>query len=244
MRKVQVVDGFKYRTQERSEEIFNTIKWNSQIFDKIFILCENQAYFEHYQFLQSDVIRVINLNKDNFISMQEMFEFVNQNSLPEDIKFLSNLDSIYTDQFHELDVEDDYVYSFTNRSMRNPNVNGGMDHTSYVRDENDGLILFNRDGILDPNWFMKDSEISNRYWQTAVCGWAWKTVKTLSYERKCFQCYPQAEQCMMNMFTRSAYRMKSAAIKFPTYHNHGSNEKTENNLHGSMGMHGIINELL
>lgn len=244
MNKIQVVDGYKYKTKERSDEIFNTIKWNSQIFDKIFILCENEEYFNHYLFLQNDVIRVINTGKNDFISMQDMYEFVNINSLPSDIKFISNLDGIYTENFRNLDVEEDYVYSFTNRSMRNPHVNDGRDHNSYVRQENDGLILFNRDRILDPNWFMKDEEIMNRYWQNAVCGWAWKTTKPLVYEKKCFQCYPQAEQCMMHTFKNSGYRLKSAAIKFPTYHNHGSNEKTENNKHGGMGFGGQINELL
>jgi hypothetical protein len=243
MKKIQVIDGFKYNTLERSEEIFNSIKWNSKIFDTIFILCENSEYYEHYKVLENDTINVIDYNKNEFISMQEMFEFVNNNSLPEDIKFLSNLDSIYTEQFHNLDVEDDYVYSFTNRSMRNPNVNEGKDHNSYVRQENDGLILFNRDGIVNPNWFMRDEELRTGYWQNAVCGWAWKTVKPLTDTQKCFQCYSQAEQCMMFTFTNSGYRLKSAAIQFPTYHNHGSNEKTDNNKRG-MSFHGSITELL
>jgi hypothetical protein len=244
MNKIQVIDGYKYQTPERSQEIFNTIKWNSKIFDKIFILCENSEYFDHYSFLQDDTIRVINTRKNEFISMQDMFDFANANSLAEDIKFLSNLDSIFTKQFNSLDVEEHYVYSFTNRSMRNPYVNEGRDHHSYVRAENDGLILFNRDGNVDPNWFMRDEEISHRYWQNAVCGWAWKTVKPLNFEKSCFQCYPQAEQCMMHAFRVSGYNLKSAAIKFPTYHNHGSNEKTQNNLNGGMGFGGIINELL
>jgi len=244
MAKIQVIDGFKYQTKERSEEIFNTIKWNSKIFDKIYILCENQEFFEHYFFLQNDVIRVINTNKNGLISMQYMFDFVNNNSLSTDIKFISNLDSIYTEKFHELDVEDNYVYSFTNRSMRNPNVNEGRDHHSYVREENDGLVMFNRDGNLDPNWFMRNDEISHVYWQVAVCGWAWKSVKPLSFDKECFQCYPQAEQCMMHCFRNSGYNLKSAAIKYPTYHNHGSNEKTENNRRGSMGFGGQIHELL
>ena len=66
MNKIQVVDGYKYSTKERSEEIFNTIKWNSQIFDKIFILCENEQYFNHYLFLQNDVIRVTNTTPPSF----------------------------------------------------------------------------------------------------------------------------------------------------------------------------------
>lgn len=243
MKKIQVVDGFKYRTVERSEEIFNTIKWNSKIFDIIFILCENSEYYEHYKVLESNTVIVIDYNKNELISMQEMYRFVNHNSNPEDIKFLTNLDSIYTEQFHNFNVEDDYVYSFTNRSMRNPNINEGRGHVAYVREENDGLMLFNRDGILDSNWFMKDEELHNGYWQGAVCGWAWKTVKPLIFNHKCFQCYPRAEQCMMETFTKSGYKLKSAAIKFPTYHNHGSNEKTENNKQG-MGFNGSIDELL
>jgi hypothetical protein len=244
MAKIQIVDGFKYQTKERSDEIFNTIKWNSKIFDKIFILCENQEYYEHYSFLENDTIRVINTQKESLISMQDMFDFINRNSLPEDIKFLSNLDSIYTEKFLNFDVEDDYIYSFTNRSMRNPNVNGGKDHNSYVREENDGLILFNKDSILDPSWFMSDEEIAQVYWQNAVCGWAWKTVKQLSFNQGCFQCYPQAEQCMMNTFRKSGYKLKSAAIKFPTYHNHGSNEKTEKNHQKGMPYGGQIYEKL
>jgi hypothetical protein len=244
MAKIQVVDGFKYSTQERNEEIFNTIRWNTKVFDKIYILCENLQYFEHYFPLQNDVVRVVNTEKNSLISMQYMFDFINRNSLPEDIKFISNVDSIYTENFVNFDVEDDYVYSFTNRSMRNPNVNDGRDHNSYVREENDGLILFNRDGILDKNWFMRDEEISTKYWHSAVCGWAWKNIKPLSFEKECFQCYPQAEQCMMHCFRNSGYKLKSAAIKFPTYHNHGSNEKTENNRRSGMGFDGNINELL
>ena len=207
-------------------------------------MCENKEYFDHFIVLQNDVIRVINTRKESLLSMQNLYDFVNQNSLPEDIKFFSNIDSIYTENFHNFSVEDDYVYSFTNRSMRNPNINEGRDHQSYVRDENDGLTLFNRDGILDPNWFMRDEEIRHVYWQAAVCGWAWRTVKKLSFEKECFQCYPQAEQCMMHCFRNSGYNLKSAAIKYPTYHNHGSNEKTENNRRGSMGFGGQINELL
>ncbi len=243
MKKIQIIDGYRYKTVERNEEIFNTIKWNSKVFDKIFILCENSEYYNHYKILENDIINVIDYQKNSFIPMQEMFEFVNNNSHPEDIKFLTNLDSIYTEKFHDLDVEDDCVYSFTNRSMRNPNINNGIGHGSYVREENDGLNLFNRDNILNPDWFMKDEEIKQGYWNVAVCGWAWKTVKDLSNTQHCFQCYPQAEQCMMSAFTNNGYKLKSAAIKFPTYHNHGSNEKTDNNKQG-MGFNGSITELL
>jgi hypothetical protein len=49
---------------------------------------------------------------------------------------------------------------------------------------------------------------------------------------------------MMHTFRGSGYNLKSAAIKFPTYHNHGSNEKTQNNLNGGMGFGGNIDELL
>jgi hypothetical protein len=59
MKKIQVIDGFKYNTLERSEEIFNSIKWNSKIFDTIFILCENSEYYEHYKVLENDTINVI-----------------------------------------------------------------------------------------------------------------------------------------------------------------------------------------
>jgi len=242
MSKIQILDGFKYNTEKRNDEIFNTIKWNSNIFDKIYVLCENSDYYKHYQTLQSNVIEVINLNRDGFVSMQEMVEFVNDKSKHDDIKFLSNLDSIFTSQINELDVEDGCVYTFTNRSMRNPNINNGIGHESYIREDNDGLILFNRDNILDPNWFMKNSELVV-YWQNAVCGWVWKEIKELVYDKKCFQCYPQAEQCLMKTFRDTGYNLKSASIKYPTYHNHGSNEKTENNEHYS-GYIGIINELL
>jgi hypothetical protein len=244
LKKIQILDGYKYQTKERSDEIFNTILWNSKIFDKIFIVCENEEYYDHYKFLGNDTINVINTNKNTFFSMQEMFDFVNQNSSENDIKFLSNLDSIFTERIHELYVEENYVYSFTNRSLRNPNINGGRDHNSYVREENDGLILFNRDKNLDSNWFMRDEEIGHIYWQVAVCNWAWKTVKELRFAKPCFQCYRQAEQCLMHTFRNSGYSLKSAAVKFPTYHNHGSNEKTDNNAHGGMGFNGSINELL
>jgi hypothetical protein len=244
MRKIQVIDGYKYNTQDRSDEIFNTIKWNSKIFDKIFILCENTEYYEHYVVLQNEVIEVINLNQNNFISMQEMFEFINKNSSSDDIKFLTNLDSIFTERFKEIDVEDGYVYSFTNRSMRNPNINGGIGHESYVRDENDGLVIFNRDGIVDPKWFQKDEEMMVNYIHNAVCGWAWKTVNNLTYTDECFQCYPEAEQCLMFTFRNSGYRLKSAAIKYPTFHNHGSNEKTPNNTHRGVNYKQSIEEIL
>ena len=244
MAKIQVIDGYKYQTQERSEEIFNTIRWNQNVFDKIYILCENQEYFDHYVFLQNEKVIVINLNTNSFISMQSMFDFANENSQDEDIKFLTNLDSIYTENLNDFSVENDFVYSFTNRSMRNPKINEGIGHGAYVREENDGLVLFNRDGVLEPNWFQKDEEILKGYWNNAVCGWAWKTTKKLFFEKHCFQCYPQAEQCMMHTFRNSGYELKSAAIKYPTYHNHGSNEKTENNKAGAMGFGGIINQLL
>jgi len=244
MAKIQVIDGYKYQTHERSEEIFNTIKWNQKVFDKIYILCENQEYFDHYQFLENQKVSVINLNTNSFISMQNMFDFANENSQDEDIKFLTNLDSIYTENLNDFSVEDGFVYSFTNRSLRNPKINGGIGHKAYFREEDDGLILFNRDGILDPRWFMKDEEMGAVLWRVAVCGWAWKTPKKLEYTQACFQCYPQAEQCMIDTFRNSGYELKSAAIKYPTYHNHGSNEKTENNKSGSMGFNGIINQLL
>ena len=183
MSKIQILDGFKYNTEKRNDEIFNTIKWNSKIFDRIHILCENSDYYKHYQTLQSSVIEVINLNRDGFVSMQEMVEFINNKSKHDDIKFLSNLDSIFTSQINELDVEDGCVYTFTNRSMRNPNINNGIGHESYIREDNDGLILFNRDNILDPNWFMKNSELVV-YWPNAVCGWVWKEIKELVYDKK------------------------------------------------------------
>lgn len=243
MNKIQVIDGFKYKTDERNAEIFNTIKWNSKIFDKIFILCENTDYFEHFKILESDVIQVINLNEDGFISMQRMFNFVNENSNSEDLKFLSNIDGIYTEQFHELTIEDDCIYTFNNRSLRNPKYYNGFGHSSYIREEGDGLDMFNKLGILDPTWFMKDQELDGgNYWRKGVCGWAWRTVKNLNTDHEmCYQCYPQAEQCMMSVFRNSGYVLKNAGMKFPTYHNHGSNEKTENNKFG-MDYHGTIDE--
>ena len=46
MSKIQILDGFKYNTEKRNDEIFNTIKWNSKIFDRIHILCENLECYE------------------------------------------------------------------------------------------------------------------------------------------------------------------------------------------------------
>jgi hypothetical protein len=241
---VQIVDGFKYKTEERNIEITNVINWNSKIFDKIHILCENLEYYEYYKQFQSDVVDVVNLDRSHLISMKEMFNYINENSNPEDIKFLSNIDAIYTDQFKNLDVEEDCIYTFNSRSLRNPNYNNGIGHETNIREENDGLVLFNRDGILDPNWFMRDSELNTGYWQNAVCSWGWKTIKPLSESHQdCFQCYPQAEQCMMSAFRKVGYTLKAAGIKYPNYHNHGSNEKTENNKHG-MSFNGQITELL
>lgn len=245
MRKIQIVDGYKYNTKERMNEIFNTILWNSKIFDKIFIVCEKPEYYNSYKFIESDIVEVVNLNKNEFISIQEMFEFLNTHTSPDDIKFLSNIDSIYTEKIKTIEVENDFVYSFTNRSLRNPNINDGFGHISYVRSENDGLVMFNRDNVLDPTWFEKDEELLSRgAWAIAVCGWAWKTVRPLIYDEACFQCYPQAEQCMMTTFTNSGYNLKSAAIKFPSFHNHGSDEKTENNYKSSHRHHGAISAIL
>jgi len=222
-RKILSVDGFRYKTLERLSEIKNTLKWNSKFFDEIHVWCQEQEDYDAFKELESNLIILHNLNWTKMITMKELFDFTNQVSSDSDYKFFANSDTTFGEEIINYDCEDNWFILFTNRSMRDPSI--GQTHDAYVQSENDGLILFNRDGLLDTNWFQDDNSIRN-YAINAHCGWSWKTKKIIE-ESHCLLGTQGGENCFLSNILKTGYKPKAGVIKYPTYHNHRTNERTE-----------------
>lgn len=222
-KKVLSVDGFRYKTSERLSEVKNTLKWNSKFFDEIHVWCQEQEDYDSFKELQSDVVILHNLNWGKMISMKELFDFTNQVSSDSDYKFFANSDTTFGEEILNYNCEEDWFILFTNRSMRDPSI--GQTHDAYVQSENDGLVLFNRDGFLDRNWFQDDNSIRS-YAINAHCGWSWKTKKNIE-EGDCYLGTQGGENCFLSNILKSGYKPKAGVTKYPTFHNHRTNERTE-----------------
>lgn len=223
MRRILSIDGFRYKTSDRLNEIKNTLRWNSQFFDLIHVWCQETLDYEKFVEFNSDKIIVHNLNRGEMISMKDLFDFTNQVSEDDDYKFFANSDTTFGEEIVNYSCPDDWFILLTNRSMRDPNI--GHKPEGYHLSENDGLMLFNRDGILDKNWFQNDESIGP-YAITSHCGWSWKTKKEIN-EGKCYLGTQGGENCFLTQIFRAAYKPKAGVLKYPTYHNHRTNEKTE-----------------
>lgn len=223
MKRVLSIDGFRYRTEERLKEIKNTLLWNSKFFDTIHIWCQETADYDAFVEFNSENIVVHNLNREKMISMKELYDFTNEVTENDDYKFFANSDTTFGEEIKNYECGDDWFILFTNRSMRDPNV--GQKPEAYKLSENDGLVLFNRDKILDKNWFQDDSTIK-RFAINAHCGWSWKTKKIIE-EGDCFLGYRGGENCFLSRVLDAGYSPKSGVLKYPTYHNHRTSEKTE-----------------
>lgn len=223
MKKVLSIDGFRYKTKERLDEIKNTLRWNSKFFDIIHIWCQETLDYDAFKEFDSEKIVVHDLNREKMISMKELYDFTNEVSNDEDYKFFANSDTTFGEEIKNYHCEDDWFILFTNRSMRNPNI--GQNPEGYQLSENDGLVLFNRDGIIDRNWFQDDVSIKS-FAINAHCGWSWKTKKNIG-ESGCFLGYQGGENCFLTKIFEAGFNPKAGVIKYPTYHNHRTSEKTD-----------------
>jgi len=236
MKRILSIDGFRYKTKERLDEIKNTLIWNSKFFDTIHIWCQENADYEAFKEFDSEKIIVHNLNRDKMISMKELYDFTNEVSNDDDYKFFANSDTTFGEKIVNYECDENMFILFTNRSMRDPNI--GQTHDAYKLSENDGLVLFNRDGIIDKTWFQDDDSI-RPYALNAHCGWSWKSKKPIE-EGGCYLGYQGGENCFLSQIINAGFDPKAGVTKYPTYHNHRTSEKTErfNNVnHGSSLSH-------
>ena len=223
MKKILSIDGFRYKTKERLDEIKNTLMWNSKFFDTIHIWCQENSDYDAFKEFDSEKIAVHNLDRENMISMKELYDFTNEVSNDEDYKFFANSDTTFGEEIINYSCEDNWFILFTNRSMRDPII--GQNANGYQLSENDGLILFNKDLIIDKTWFQDDDSIRN-YAVNSHCGWSWKSKKLMG-EGNCFLGTQGGENCFLTKIFESGFDPKVGVIKYPTYHNHRTNEKTE-----------------
>jgi hypothetical protein len=221
MKKILGYDGFNYENPIRQKEVYNAIKWNAQFFDKIFIFCKRPLDFDFYNQLQNEVIETKPTESPEDISMQDLFNLVNRFSSPDDIKIFTNLDTIFSPSWNDVDIADNVFMFFTNRT------------TEEQPYGNEGLDVFNEKAILDPTRFANyndpnpPSTIRDR-WLLAQCGWSWKTIKPILGEA--FLGNRGAEHAFLRQVRNAGYTAKSGALKYPTYHNHNSNIRTDKQL--------------
>lgn len=223
MRKVLSIDGFRYKTVDRLNEIKNTLRWNSKYFDVIHVWCQEPADYEAFVEFNSEKIIIHNLDRQYGISMKDLYDFTNEVSSDEDYKFFANSDTTFGDEISDYICEDNWFILFTNRSMRDPKI--GQNPQAYQLSENDGLVLFNRDGILDPSWFQDDESIKS-FAINAHCGWSWKTKKPVQ-EGDCYLGTRGGENCFLTRIFEAGFDPKAGVLKYPTYHNHRTSEKTD-----------------
>jgi hypothetical protein len=223
MKKILSIDGFRYKTKERLDEVKNTLRWNSKFFDLIHVWCQENADYDAFKEFDSEKIIVHNLNREKMISMKDLYDFTNEVSSDDDYKFFANSDTTFGEEIMNYNCEDNWFILFTNRSMRDPSI--GQFPNGYQISDNDGLVLFNRDGIVDKNWFQDDDSIKN-YAINAHCGWSWKTKKNIN-EGDCYLGTQGGENCFLTKIFESGFDPKAAVVKYPTYHNHRTSEKTD-----------------
>jgi hypothetical protein len=224
--KILGYDGFKYKNDERQQEVINTIKWNTKYFDTMYIFSTSKEDYEYYLSLSNDKIKVEHIQGSSELSMQDIFNLVNQRSSPEDIKSFTNLDTIFSDSWNSVSIPDDVFMLLTNRSTEDGSPNGGVDKPSWT----EGLNLFNQKNILDPTKFVNYNDPnlpSTLYgrWFSAQCGWSWKTIKPI--KGRAFLGHRGAESAFLREVRRAGYKPFSGALRYPTYHNHCSNTRTD-----------------
>jgi hypothetical protein len=224
-KKILSIDGFRYKSIDRLNEVKNTLRWNLQFFDEIHIWCQESLDYEAFLDCENEKTILHNLNRTNNISMRELYNFTNSVSSPNDYKFFANSDTTFGKEIKNYSCEDEWFILFTNRAMRNPEI--GQTHEAYVKSENDGLMLFNRDGILDPNWFHKEENILRNNSLVAHCGWSWKTIKDMDDSFECYLGTQGGENCFLTQIFNSGFKPKAGVIKYPTFHNHRTDERTE-----------------
>ena len=98
MKKILSIDGFRYKTKERLDEIKNTLRWNSKFFDVIHIWCQETLDYDAFKEFDSEKIVVHNLNREKMISMKELYDFTNEVSNDEDYKFFANSDTTFGEE--------------------------------------------------------------------------------------------------------------------------------------------------
>lgn len=222
-RKIHNIDGYRYKSAERLSEVKNTLKWNTQWFDEIHVWCQEKLDYEAFKDMESEKVILHDLDRLEPISMQDLYNFANSVSNPEDFKFFANSDTTFGPKIVDYDCPENYFIIFSNRSMRDPSIGQGPD--AYKHSENDGLVLFNRDGVLDPNWFQNDDSIRPMS-LAGHCGWSWKTPKVMNSVSPCYLGTQGGENCFLNYILSSGFDPRLGVVKYPTYHNHRTNERT------------------
>ena len=223
MKKILTIDGFIYPNEERKLECINTLRWNSNIFDKIFIMAENKNNEDYWNTVINNykIKNILVKNTDiPHPTCKQQYDFCNQNSTAKDLKFFANIDTIYTKditKLEKLNLNNKFI-TFTNRSMRN---SGG----SYKVEDGDPLDIFNK--TLELTSFGWDSYDKNSSLiRVAHCGWGWKDLKEMP-EYGAMLGKPGGENKLLRQVRSCEYQVISAALICPTYHNHRSDVRTE-----------------
>lgn len=224
MKKILTVDGYMYDSDERKIECINTFRWNSKLFDSIYIMCEDTTQFDYWNNIKYayNLANVITeLTGIARPSCKQQMDFCNTKGCDNTLRFFANIDTIFTESINKLDIYDfeDTFFTFSNRAMRN--YNG-----EYKPMEGDPLDVFNKTLYLDITKF--DSYTNERPGPICVahCGWAWKGIK-ITPEMGAYLGNPGGENKLLRQARAGGYQVKSAAIICPTYHNHRSDVRTE-----------------
>jgi hypothetical protein len=225
MRKILTVDGFVYNSQERMTECSNTLIWNSNLFDEIHVMCENDLFKNFYQSLIKDKdiknIKVHLTNKER-PTCKDQIDFCNSVADDQDFKFFANLDTTFSEDLSKLKNYnfDQTFITFSNRAMRNHN-------NTYLPMDGDPLDVFNKTGYLnmDPTLWNNHSK-EGGVWQVAHCGWAWIDKKQIP-EYNAMLGNPGGENVLLRQVRAAGYKVRSAAVICRTFHNHRSDVRTD-----------------
>lgn len=224
MKKILTVDGFIYNNEERITECKNTFRWNSNLFDAIYIMCEDLNQFAFWTNVV-DEYKLFNVYPEitniQRPSCKQQMDFCNTKGDSNTLRFFANIDTLYTDSINKLknyNFENTF-FTFSNRAMRN--YNG-----EYKPMEGDPLDVFNKTLSLDFTKFDYYSKEKPGPICVAHCGWAWIGIKETP-EMGAYLGKPGGENRLLRQVRAGGYQVRSAAIICPTYHNHRSDIRTE-----------------
>jgi hypothetical protein len=221
-----IYDGFKYDDISRMNEIWNTLKWNSKIFDEIVIICNSDQNYDAYSWLNgfNNVIKIIRLDLSE-ITIQNAFQIANRLFGQDTIKCYATLDCIFTDGCKSISVPDDTMLLLTDRNSYEIESQFG----EPIDQQADGLKIFNKDGILDENKFVNynltnlDSNFQGR-WLVSNSAWIWKSIKPI--DGTTIVGNVGAENTLLYYIRIAGYKIQAGGLKYKTYHNHNSNNRT------------------
>lgn len=223
--KVLGLDGFIYPSEKRNNETKNTLLWNARIFNEVMIMCANEEQSEYWEELTKGLDNVeTQITNDHNPTFKFCIEYIGRNFGSDPIKIFANLDTTFTKDIEKLKEKnlENVLFTFTNRCQRRDNK--PLDELGDPLDRfNKTLNLYD---IISEDIWPPPGNQSGGKWQSAQCGWGWKTIRNL-VDSNCRLGEGGAEGEIISMFESSGYNLRSAALLCPTYHNHKCRDLTD-----------------